>query len=187
MQRRLGNAIFRQPRKVTLLWKKGSLHMEGQLVVLCSASPDIHCNPSYLGSLHSLSGFTELPDMSDSSRKYPRFIPRLLGPTGAWHEPSDGKTVSLSSKPYWPFTSSPPSIFLHYIYYFCNLRDIRSNGKITNSGPENLDLNLAKPLGDFPGGSDGKASVYNVRDLGSIPGLGSSLEKEMVTHSSTLA
>ena len=24
----------------------------------------------------------------------------------------------------------------------------------------------------FPGGSDGKASVYNVRDLGSIPGLG---------------
>ena len=24
----------------------------------------------------------------------------------------------------------------------------------------------------FPGGSDGKASVYNVGDLGSIPGLG---------------
>ena len=38
-----------------------------------------------------------------------------------------------------------------------------------------------------PGGSDGKASVYNVGDLGSIPGLGSSLEKEMATHSSTLA
>ena len=30
---------------------------------------------------------------------------------------------------------------------------------------------------DLPGGSDGKASVYNVRDLGSIPGLGRSLEK----------
>ena len=28
---------------------------------------------------------------------------------------------------------------------------------------------------DFPGGSDGKASVYNVGDLGSIPGLGRSL------------
>ena len=27
-------------------------------------------------------------------------------------------------------------------------------------------------MGDFPGGSDGKASVYNVGDLGSIPGLG---------------
>ena len=25
---------------------------------------------------------------------------------------------------------------------------------------------------DFPGGSDSKASVYNVRDLGLIPGLG---------------
>ena len=42
-------------------------------------------------------------------------------------------------------------------------------------------------LPDFPGGSDGKASVYNVGDLGSIPGLGSSLEKEMATHSSVLA
>ena len=27
---------------------------------------------------------------------------------------------------------------------------------------------------EFPGGSDGKASVYNARDLGSIPGLGRS-------------
>ena len=43
------------------------------------------------------------------------------------------------------------------------------------------------PDPDFPGGSDGKVSVYNVRDLGSIPGSGSSLEKEMTTHSSTLA
>ena len=38
-----------------------------------------------------------------------------------------------------------------------------------------------------PGGSDSKASVYNAADLGSIPGLGSSLEKEKATHSSTLA
>jgi len=28
---------------------------------------------------------------------------------------------------------------------------------------------------DFPGGSDGKESVCNVRDLGSIPGYGRSL------------
>ena len=40
---------------------------------------------------------------------------------------------------------------------------------------------------NFPGGSDGKASVYNVGDLGSIPGSGSSQEKEMATQSSTLA
>ena len=32
-----------------------------------------------------------------------------------------------------------------------------------------------------------KASVYNVGDLGSIPGSGSSLEKETATHSSILA
>ena len=30
------------------------------------------------------------------------------------------------------------------------------------------------PYSDFPGGSDDKASVYNVGDLGSIPGLGRS-------------
>ena len=40
---------------------------------------------------------------------------------------------------------------------------------------------------DFPGGLDDKASVYNAGDLGSIPGLGSSLEKEKATHSGTLA
>ena len=40
----------------------------------------------------------------------------------------------------------------------------------------------------FPGGSDGKASAYNAGDPGSIPGLGRNpLEKEMATHSSTLA
>ena len=31
---------------------------------------------------------------------------------------------------------------------------------------------------DFPGGSDGKASVYDAGDLGSIPGLGISLGEE---------
>ena len=31
---------------------------------------------------------------------------------------------------------------------------------------------LIGPIADLPGGSDGKASVYNVRDLGSNPGLG---------------
>ena len=40
---------------------------------------------------------------------------------------------------------------------------------------------------DFPGGSEVKASACNAEDLGSIPGLGRSLEKEMTTHSSILA
>ena len=40
---------------------------------------------------------------------------------------------------------------------------------------------------DFPGGSDGKASVYNAGDSGSIPGSGDTLEKEMATRSSLFA
>ena len=42
-------------------------------------------------------------------------------------------------------------------------------------------------LPDFPGGSNGKVSACSVGDPGSIPGLGRPLEKEMPTHSSTLA
>ena len=40
---------------------------------------------------------------------------------------------------------------------------------------------------DFPGGSDGKASAYNVGDLGSVPGLGRSLGEGNGKHSSSLA
>ena len=39
----------------------------------------------------------------------------------------------------------------------------------------------------FPGGSDGQVSAYNAGDLGSILGWEDPLEKEMATHSSTLA
>ena len=39
----------------------------------------------------------------------------------------------------------------------------------------------------FPGDSEGKASACNVGDLDSIPGSGSSPEKEMATYSSILA
>ena len=42
-------------------------------------------------------------------------------------------------------------------------------------------------MGGFPGSSEGKASACNARDLGSIPGGEDPLEKEMATHSSTLA
>ena len=54
------------------------------------------------------------------------------------------------------------------------------------SGFEDWFEDFADFLIDFPGGSDSKASVYNVGDLGSIPWSGRSLEKEMATHSSTL-
>jgi len=39
----------------------------------------------------------------------------------------------------------------------------------------------------FPGGSRVKASACNAGDLGSIPWREDPLEKEMATHSSTLA
>ena len=48
-------------------------------------------------------------------------------------------------------------------------------------------LDLSTSLKGFPGGSAVKASAWNAGDLGSIPGSGRSLEKEMATHSSTLA
>ena len=38
----------------------------------------------------------------------------------------------------------------------------------------------------FPGGSDSTESACNAEDLGSIPGSGRSLEKEVSTHSSIL-
>ena len=38
----------------------------------------------------------------------------------------------------------------------------------------------------FPGGSDGKVSAYNARDLGSTPGLGISPGEGNAPHSSTL-
>ena len=41
--------------------------------------------------------------------------------------------------------------------------------------------------GGCPGGSEDKASAYNAGGPGSIPEWGRSLEKEMATHSSTLA
>ena len=62
---------------------------------------------------------------------------------------------------------------------------------VTDRSPHfifSLVLVLVFLLKDFPGGSDDKASAYNAWDPGSIPGLGQDpLEKEMATHSSTLA
>ena len=40
---------------------------------------------------------------------------------------------------------------------------------------QEFELNLPSRSSHFPGDSDGKASVYDVGDLGSIPGLGRSL------------
>ena len=46
---------------------------------------------------------------------------------------------------------------------------------------------LSRFVMGFPGGSEGKAYACNGGHLGSIPWLGRSPEKEMATHSRTLA
>ena len=48
-------------------------------------------------------------------------------------------------------------------------------------------INVNYFLFSRPGGSNSKASAYNAGDLGSISGSEDSLEKEMATHSNTLA
>ena len=48
-------------------------------------------------------------------------------------------------------------------------------------------LSFCSSKNGFLGGPDGKASAYNVGDLGSIPGQEDPLEKAVATHSSTLA
>ena len=47
-----------------------------------------------------------------------------------------------------------------------------------------MQLYFASYKEGFSGGSDGKESAYSAGDLGSIPGSGRPLEKEMTTHSS---
>ena len=49
-----------------------------------------------------------------------------------------------------------------------------------------LKLNNSSRCLGFPGGSDGEESACNAGDPGLIPGSGSSMEKEMATHSSIL-
>ena len=44
----------------------------------------------------------------------------------------------------------------------------------TQMAQRSLGFKLVAEFTDFPGGSDGKASVYNAGDLGLIPGLGRS-------------
>ena len=60
--------------------------------------------------------------------------------------------------------------------------------KMQESGlAETIPLIGTSAIWGFPGGLEVKASAWNVGDPGSIPGSGRSPEKEMATHSSTLA
>ena len=65
---------------------------------------------------------------------------------------------------------------------------MKKYGNVRNR--KNLLIPFARFTGVFPGASVVKnlpTNARNVGDLGSIPGLGRSLEEEMATHSSILA
>ena len=67
----------------------------------------------------------------------------------------------------------------------CNAGDPRFNSLVGKFSWRRDRLPTSVFLG-FPGGSDGKESSCNAGDLGSILGLGRSLEEGMATHSSIL-
>ena len=56
---------------------------------------------------------------------------------------------------------------------YLGLEDLLKKGMVTHSSILSAPHQKKSPK-DFPGGSDGKACVYNVGDPGSIPGLGRS-------------
>ena len=61
------------------------------------------------------------------------------------------------------------------------------SNKLVSSSENKMMIEQIAQERSFPGGSGGKASVYNAGDQGLIPGEEDPLEKEMATHSSTLA
>ena len=115
------------------------------------------------------------------------------------------QSMEFSRQAYWsglPFPS--PGIFptqgsnpglphCRPTLYYLNQREVHSFKRMGINYYKTLLLISCKVIYEifhyiyFPGGSDGKASVYNEGDLGSSPGLGISLEKEMAIHSSTIA
>ena len=85
--------------------------------------------------------------------------------------------MSSSDKPI--FISNPENLIIIMKYVnFINLNICINFWKSESNKLYFLLIDLyywaLKSILDFPGGSDGKASVYNVGDLGSIPGLGRS-------------
>ena len=105
-------------------------------------------------------------------------------PLGVRHSAHSKKAdCSLDSEPRRSLWSQEGVKLLERLgpHIYCIICPINSFGKLPlgwpnmskaiSSSKNRSNQALYIPL-DFPGGSDGKASVYNVRDLGSIPGLG---------------
>ena len=74
------------------------------------------------------------------------------------------------------------NFYAEYILRNAGLEEAQAGIKIAGRNINNL-----RNAEGFPGGSEVKASAYNVGDLGLILGQEDPLEKEMATHSSILA
>ena len=68
-----------------------------------------------------------------------------------------------------------------------NNNNINKMSSARKNGHQNFIIVVNYALLGFSGGSDSKESACDAGDPGLIPGLGRSLEKKMVTHSSILA
>ena len=66
-----------------------------------------------------------------------------------------------------------PALYTHSLLLLILLKCILWASCFTSSNPRHSNYSFSKPNG-FPSGSDGKASVCDARDPGSIPGLGRS-------------
>ena len=111
----------------------------------------------------------------DSSRPHGLQPTRLLHP---WDFPGKSTGVGCHCLLLFNFYSLIPSlgpVVLYLSETTACYELLRIPGCIqqANSNYNTIPTKLSQWL-DFPGGSDGKASVYNVGDLGSIPGSGRS-------------
>ena len=103
-----------------------------------------------------------------------------------WSQISLANSKQRSSDPWWAMVS----VFLRFTHTL-NLEEIQDESncfirieELTGSCHWDLESPLSWRLSWW---SDGKASACSAGDSGLTPGLGRSSEKEMATHSSTLA
>ena len=83
------------------------------------------------------------------------------------------KAIKVANKPHHFRVSNVTIISFHFALTKLPTIQQRKTSRKKESDCEKINgVENKLTLKDFPGGSDGKVSVYNAGDLGSIPGLG---------------